>query len=406
MRESLSWGGVDTATWCRLSCADHHEDLGATSSCRGCRGGFNYFSRKHHCHLCGLVMCASCLADVEIDKEDTRRSSMYGFRATALSTMRSQGMPGQHLQARLCVDCCAQYVQQHNFVEVAKCVTLKASYTVADTKPAYDGRADTFDSTVSMPRCSSVRYSLGSEEERRLNALRTLQVLDSEPEQVLDVMSAIAGATYDCPMAGISFIDDDREWFKSAVGFPGWDLPRRQSLAAQTVRWKQPVAFCSKAAIQKRFRAHPWLKGPLHVQFYAAAPLTTAAGHVVGAVFVMDTRPRRAFDAAGLLELAASVLARLEAVDDELTELNSSVMMQSVLSVISSARSQLSSVRSVASTVEVPENELHRSSDDGDRQRRGPEAEMERMLAALLASQAQTQAILDDHRTTYLSHVA
>ncbi|KDO31819.1 hypothetical protein SPRG_03739 [Saprolegnia parasitica CBS 223.65] len=425
MRESLSWGGVDKATWGRLSCADHHEDLGATSACRTCRATFNVFVRKHHCHLCGRLMCSSCLESVDIDKDESRRSSAYGFRATALSSMRSQvPMAGPRLRAKLCVDCCTSYVHEHMYGEVARTVALKASYTVQEAPIMKQPRTsesprptdrDTFYSTVSLPRpstsmaCASTP-SCSSEEDRRLDALRSLNVLDTAPAQLFDVLAAIAGATYDCPMAGISFVDADREFFKAAIGFPGWDLPRHQSLGAHAVRWKQPVALCNKRAIGSRFRGHPWLKGPLHLQFYASVPLQTSSGHVVGCVFVMDTRPRASFEAAGLREVATSILAKLELDDDDDGD-DSVAVMQSVLSAISSVRSDvLSSMRSDLRSV-VATSVIELSDDDRLPPRESSSSDaaasdMQRMLASLLACQAQTQAILDGHRATYLQHVA
>ncbi|EQC35080.1 hypothetical protein SDRG_07316 [Saprolegnia diclina VS20] len=371
-------------------------------------------------------MCSSCLESVDIDKDENRRSSTYGFRATALSTMRSQApTAGPRLRAKLCVDCCTSYMQEHMYSEVARTVALKASYTVHEA-PMKLPRAsesqrptdrDTFYSTVSLPRpststtCASTPSS-SSEEDRRLDALRSLHVLDTAPAQLFDVLAAIAGATYDCPMAGISFVDADREFFKAAIGFPGWDLPRYQSLGAHAVRWKQPVVLCNKRAINTRFRGHPWLKGPLHLQFYASVPLQTASGHVVGCVFVMDTRPHASFEDAGLREVASSILAKLELNDDD-DDVNSIAVMQSVLSAISSVRSDaLSSMRSelhsvvATSVIELADEDrlppAPRESSSSD----AAASDMQRMLASLLACQAHTQAILDGHRATYLQHVA
>lgn len=131
------------------------------------------------------------------------------------------------------------------------------------------------------------------DETRRLAALAALAVLDSPPEPVFDAITALAAQVCEVPIALVSLVDRDRQWFKANVGLEG---------VAQTPR---EVAFCHHAVEQAsllevpdalsdpRFRDNPLVTGRPDIRFYAGAPIAVAGGHAIGTVCVIDRQPRR-----------------------------------------------------------------------------------------------------------------
>jgi GAF domain-containing protein len=150
-------------------------------------------------------------------------------------------------------------------------------------------------------------------EEARLAALEKYAILDTDPEAVFDDLTLLASFVCKTPMAMISLIDEERQWFKSAVG----------STAKETSR---DVAFCSNAIMQEdvfvvpdatkdeRYRNNPMVVADPHIRFYAGAPLITDEGYALGTLCVIDQKPRELepeqHDA--LKALSRLVLAQLE----------------------------------------------------------------------------------------------
>ncbi len=147
----------------------------------------------------------------------------------------------------------------------------------------------------------------------RLAALAGYAVLDTAPEAGFDDITELAARVFGTPVALVSLVDRERQWFKSRVGFE----------PAQTAR---DVAFCN-VAIQgaevlvvpdthrdPRFSGNPLVTGAAGVRFYAGAPLLTPQGHAVGTLCLMDRQPREfsAAQAAALAVLSRQVVAQLE----------------------------------------------------------------------------------------------
>ncbi|KQP11952.1 GAF domain-containing protein [Pseudorhodoferax sp. Leaf267] len=140
---------------------------------------------------------------------------------------------------------------------------------------------------------------LPADEDARLQALHALMVLDTPPEERFDRVVRFAAEQLEMPMALVSLVDGDRQWFKSRVGI---DVP-------QTGR---DVSFCSYTILQAgtfvvedtlldaRFADNPMVTGGPKVRFYAGTPLSAPGGERVGALCVLDSRPR----ALGPVELA------------------------------------------------------------------------------------------------------
>jgi diguanylate cyclase (GGDEF)-like protein/PAS domain S-box-containing protein len=147
-------------------------------------------------------------------------------------------------------------------------------------------------------------------EASRLEALQAYDILDSAPDEAFDQLVRLAATLFGTPMAALSFVDDRREWRKSAVGLGKTEVARPDSLCAQVVtEGRELVATDLQASSQHLSGkdSHEW-------RFYAAMPVVTADGVVLGALAVMDRVPRNPAPAQleGLRTLAQNVMAQLE----------------------------------------------------------------------------------------------
>ena len=159
----------------------------------------------------------------------------------------------------------------------------------------------------------------GSEqaEAARLRALRQTGVLDTPPEESFDRLTALASRLLRAPVALVSLVDADRQFFKSCVGLPEpWATLRQTPLSHSFC--KHAVASGQPLVIEDA-RRHPMVKDNLGIDglgivAYAGIPLTTAGGDVLGSFCVIDSQPHRwsAEDLDTLRTLAASASTELE----------------------------------------------------------------------------------------------
>lgn len=128
-------------------------------------------------------------------------------------------------------------------------------------------------------------------EEDRLEALRQLLILDTPPEERFDRLTAFAAQEFDVPMALLSLIDDDRQWFKSRVGMGPCETSRDISFCGHAIL-QNDVMVVPDATQDERFADNPLVTGDPHIQFYAGAPLQMPGGHNVGTLCLLDHKPR------------------------------------------------------------------------------------------------------------------
>src|SRR6516165_9514557 len=146
----------------------------------------------------------------------------------------------------------------------------------------------------------------------RLAALRGLGILDTPAEPAYDELSALAADVCQTPIALISLVDADRQWFKSQVGWAAGETPREAAFCAHTIL--QPdLLVVPDASADQRFANNPLVTCPPRIRFYAGAPLVTAEGHALGTLCVIDHKPREltAEQARALRALSHQVVAQL-----------------------------------------------------------------------------------------------
>ena len=152
-------------------------------------------------------------------------------------------------------------------------------------------------------------------EAARLQALHDYGVLDSGPEEAFDRLTALAADLFDAPMALVSLIDTDRQWFKSKQGLEGSETPRSEAFCAQAIEMAPgSTLIVEDATKHPLFKTYGTVLGDPNVRFYAGAVLTSADGHNLGTLCVIDNKPRPRPSESDLRRL--SVLARI--VVDEL----------------------------------------------------------------------------------------
>ncbi|NNL69917.1 MAG: sensor domain-containing diguanylate cyclase [Acidimicrobiia bacterium] len=158
-----------------------------------------------------------------------------------------------------------------------------------------------------------MRAEIPADEPKRLAALAEYDILDSLPEAAYDDITHLASELCDAPMAAVSLIDENRQWFKSTVGLQVKETPR-------------DVAFCSHAILSDevlvvpdafddvRFADNPLVMGDPKIRFYAGAPLVARGGERLGTLCVIDhaQRPLTDGQSKSLQALARQVMAQLE----------------------------------------------------------------------------------------------
>jgi phosphoserine phosphatase RsbU/P len=146
------------------------------------------------------------------------------------------------------------------------------------------------------------------EEAARLEALHALELLDTPPEERFDRITRLLTLVLKVPMAYISLVDADRQWFKSSCGLNTTETPRAVSFCGHAIVSDEPMVI-PDAAEDERFRDNPLVTGDPHIRFYAGYPLTGPGGHKVGTLCIADRRPRtlRAGELEALGEMARVV---------------------------------------------------------------------------------------------------
>lgn len=158
-----------------------------------------------------------------------------------------------------------------------------------------------------------MKAPLPKNEAKRLKVLWQYDVLDTVPEEVFDDLTDLAAHICDAPIALISLIDEDRQWFKSRVGISAKQTSRDISFCAHAIL-QNGLFVVSDATKDPRFKKNPLVTGPQKIRFYAGVPLRSPDGYALGTLCVIDKKPRqlRPEQKRAMLVLARHVETQLE----------------------------------------------------------------------------------------------
>jgi signal transduction histidine kinase/CheY-like chemotaxis protein len=158
-----------------------------------------------------------------------------------------------------------------------------------------------------------MKAPLPENESERLQALRLYNILDTLPEEAFDEITQLAAHICGCPIATVSIIDAQRQWYKSRVGLDLVETPRDMAFCAHTILDAKPL-IVEDVTLDARFADNPVVTGGPKVRFYAGVPLTNKDGFALGTLCVVDlvTRQMSREQTAALEALSRHVVTHLE----------------------------------------------------------------------------------------------
>lgn len=156
--------------------------------------------------------------------------------------------------------------------------------------------------------------STPSDELARQRAIEEYRIVDTPDEPLFDGITKIAAQICETPISVISFVEAERQWFKSALGLSIRETPRGNSICEYAIECSDDVFVVPDVASDPRFAANPLVVHPPKVGFYAGAKLVTGEGLAIGTLCVMDACPRELNESQfeSLRVLASQVVSQLE----------------------------------------------------------------------------------------------
>ncbi len=158
-----------------------------------------------------------------------------------------------------------------------------------------------------------MKAPLPDNEQARLDTLRSYDILDTPPEAEFDGMVQLASSICAAPIAVISLVDRDRQWFKAIVGLEAKETSRDLAFCAHTIL-QDDVMVVADALLDPRFFDNGLVTAEPKIRFYAGAPLITSGGHALGTICVIDRVPRelKSDQLLALKALASHVVTQFE----------------------------------------------------------------------------------------------
>ncbi|KAK1942957.1 FYVE [Phytophthora citrophthora] len=272
--------------------------------CHLCLKTFTNTRRKHHCRACGEIICRACSVYKSVD-----------LQSVGLTTLRV---------CKACMDgtstTAADREKEEENLKAVAAVAVVANGATADGVALPEGvdnsvlRDAVEEYALALPgaQVSTVPDLVGiawlqqlatrdQESKAMVNALMERLRIDSQQKDangtieeqvdIYDTLCDLAAQTLACKYAVVSLVDENRQWFKSAVNVKESEVPRDFSFCEYPVRDQRPLVVMDTLR-DPRFKTNPFVTGPLGVRFLAGAPLFTVDNECVGAVCVLDTAPR------------------------------------------------------------------------------------------------------------------
>jgi excisionase family DNA binding protein len=138
-------------------------------------------------------------------------------------------------------------------------------------------------------------HPLPIDEAARLAAVEASRLLDSPPEDVFDRLTWLATQVTECPIALITVLSSQRQWFKSRIGVDFAETPRDWAFCNHAILQDQPL-MVEDAHYDPRFAGNPLVTGDARIRFYGGVTLRDAGGQALGTLCVLDREPRRLRD--------------------------------------------------------------------------------------------------------------
>ncbi|TMW61536.1 hypothetical protein Poli38472_012727 [Pythium oligandrum] len=259
--------------------------------CHLCLKTFTNTRRKHHCRACGEIICRNCSMYKSVDLQSVGlttlrvcRACMDGTNKLAEKEATTTAAGGSTAEVPL-----PKGVNDEKLRDAVEEYALALPGQQISTVPDLVGIAWLRQVAQRDPS----KKDMVSQLMERLRIDEDGHGADKSQVDIYDTLCDLAAQTLACKFAVVSLIDENRQWFKSAVNVKESEVPRDFSFCEYPVRDRRPLVVMD-ATRDPRFQHNPFVAGPLGVRFLAGAPLFTVDNQCVGAVCVMDTEPRQA----------------------------------------------------------------------------------------------------------------
>lgn len=313
--------------------------------CYYCQRKFRPFVRKHHCRACGEIVCRHCnrhrkvqvgaspeqtinvrlcfdcidKAMIDAGKTESRPISEHpdsetpdcNFMTKSLDASSSAVTTSSTMSAASSSSS-TRITDSMASLEVSICESNNGSDTEYESASEAESDVEQRQATHKSLRASTRRHQQISRtysnhieflpeetqheiyEVRRQELLELYGILDSDCQTEYDALCELASRALECTVAAVGFIDATRQWYKARLGISQCELPRNIAFCAQLLQIPLPTIIMD-ASLDPRFSSNPLVAGSAGIRFYATTPICDpASGIVIGSVFVMDPKPKKA----------------------------------------------------------------------------------------------------------------